>query len=55
MLWLLLWLKFSDDEDDEDDDDDDEADVLFVFAFTTDDVPFDVAVWGEKLSIFISK
>lgn len=36
MLWLLLWLKFN-----EDDDDDDEDDVLF--AFTTDDVPFDVA------------
>lgn len=36
MLWLLLWLKFNDD-----DDDDEEAGVLF--AFTTDDVPLDVA------------
>lgn len=58
MLWLLLWLKFSDDDEDDDDDDDeddeedDEADVLFAFEFTTDDVPFDVAAVKTE-SIFL--
>lgn len=50
MLWLLLWLKFNVD-DDVDDDDDDEADVLF--AFTIDDVPFDVAAKNKRIWIII--
>lgn len=39
ILWILLWLKFSEDDDDDDDDEDD----VLLFAFTTAAVPFDVA------------